>query len=148
MAQILCILSLGMRNGEHTSSTAGAATLTPRQRLRIAGITLLVELQHRIKRHVRVYFSMVRRRACCASFVKRSTSVNTTTAMREQNMLKMANLANPKGTIHIHGYKQQWQPYPSYSIPSESFPLFHNPEQIQGSQKSGLQDAMTGKLLI
>ena len=47
---------------EHTSSTVGAATLTPKQRLRIAGITLLVELQHKISRHVVVYFSIVLRK--------------------------------------------------------------------------------------
>ena len=33
----------------------------------------------KIKRHVVIYFSIVRRRACCASLVNLSTSVKTTT---------------------------------------------------------------------
>lgn len=64
---------------EPTSSTEGAATRIPRHLLLIAGITLLVELQHRIRRHVAMYFSIVRRNACWASLVRRSTSVSTTT---------------------------------------------------------------------
>ena len=64
----------------YTSSIEGAGTLTPRHLLRMAGMTLLVELQHRIRRHVAMYFSIVRRNACWASFVNLSTSVNTTTA--------------------------------------------------------------------
>jgi len=63
-----------------TSSCVGAATLTARHRLRIAGMTRVDELQHRMRRHVPQYFSIVRLRACCASFVNRSTSVNNTTA--------------------------------------------------------------------
>ena len=47
-----------------TSSVVGAATLTPKHRLRIAGMTLLVELQHKISLHVAVYFSIVRRKEC------------------------------------------------------------------------------------
>ena len=69
---------------KHTSSTVGAATLTPKQRLRIAGITLLVELQHKISRHVVVYFSIVLRKECWASFVSLSTSVNTTTVKKNK----------------------------------------------------------------
>lgn len=69
---------------KHTSSVVGAATLTPKQRLRIAGMTLLVELQHKISRHVAVYFSIVRRKECWASFVSLSTSVNTTTINNEK----------------------------------------------------------------
>ena len=69
-----------MHNSYFTSSIVGAATLTPRQRLRMAGMTLLVELQQRIIRHVAMYFSMVLLRACWASLVSRSTSVSTTTA--------------------------------------------------------------------
>ena len=63
-----------------TSSKDGAATLSPRHLLLIAGMTLLVELQHKINLQLAMYFSMVRRRACWASFVRRSTSVSTTTA--------------------------------------------------------------------
>ena len=62
-----------------TSSTVGAATRMIRQRLLMAGITLLVELQHSMSLHVLMYFSIVRLRACWAFFVSLSTSVNTTT---------------------------------------------------------------------
>lgn len=62
-----------------TSSMLGAGTRTPRQRLRTAGITLLGELQQRISRQDATYFSMVRRKACCASLVSRSTSDRITT---------------------------------------------------------------------
>ena len=57
----------------------GAATRTARQRDRMAGITLLVEFVTRTTRQVAMYFSIVRRSACWASFVSRSTSVSTTT---------------------------------------------------------------------
>lgn len=62
-----------------TSSTAGAGILTPRHRLRMAGMTLDVEFAQRISLQVAIYFSMVRRRPCCASLVSLSTSVRTTT---------------------------------------------------------------------
>ena len=63
-----------------TSSRLGAATLIPRHLLLMAGMTLLVELQHRTSRQVAMYFSMVLRKACWASFDSLSTSVKTTTA--------------------------------------------------------------------
>jgi len=67
-------------HGTSTSSCVGAATLTARQRLRIAGMTRVDELQHKIRRQVAQYFSIVRLSACWASFVNRSTSVSNTTA--------------------------------------------------------------------
>ena len=57
----------------------GAGTLTARHLLLMAGISLLVELQTSIRRHVPVYSSMVRLNACWASLVSLSTSVSTTT---------------------------------------------------------------------
>ena len=47
-----------------TSSMLGAGTRTARHRLRIGGITLDVELQHKINLQVDIYFSMVLRKAC------------------------------------------------------------------------------------
>lgn len=74
-----------MKKGLHfsklTSSTLGRGTLTARHLLLIGPITFEVELQHRISRHVNIYLSIVRRRACCASLVSRSTSVNSTTVI-------------------------------------------------------------------
>lgn len=46
------------------SSTFGADTLMPKQRLRIAGITRDVEFTHKMMRQVAIYFSIVRRNAC------------------------------------------------------------------------------------
>lgn len=70
-----------MQTGKITSSTEGAGTRIPKHRLFIAGITLLVELQHKMSRHVAMYFSIVRRSACWASFVSLSTSVSNTTTI-------------------------------------------------------------------
>lgn len=67
----------------NTSSILGAATLIPKHLLRMAGMTLLVDTQHRISLQVDMYFSMVRRRACWASFVSLSTSVKRTTEWRD-----------------------------------------------------------------
>ncbi len=50
----------------------------------MAGMTLLVELHTSTSLQVAVYFSIVRRRACWASFVSLSTSVRTTTGGRER----------------------------------------------------------------
>jgi len=57
-----------------TSCLVGAATLIGRQRLLMAGMTRLVDVQMRINLHEETYFSMVRLRACWASFVSLSTS--------------------------------------------------------------------------
>lgn len=62
-----------------TSSVLGRGTLIARQRLRIGPITLEVEVEHKMRRQVPMYFSIVRRRACWASFVSLSTSVSNTT---------------------------------------------------------------------
>lgn len=62
-----------------TSSTLGRGTLTARHLLLMGAITFEVELQHRISRQVNMYFSIVRRKACWASLVRRSTSVSSTT---------------------------------------------------------------------
>ena len=64
-----------------TSSLVGAATRIPKHRLLMAGMTLLVELQQSTSLHVAMYFSIVLRRACCASLVSWSTSVRTTTVV-------------------------------------------------------------------
>lgn len=66
-----------------TSSILGAATLIPKHLLLMAGMTLLVDTQHRISLQVDMYFSIVRRRACWASFVSLSTSVKRTTEWRK-----------------------------------------------------------------
>jgi hypothetical protein len=52
----------------------GAGTRIPRHRDRTGSITLDKHVATRISRQVAVYFSIVRRNAACASFVKRSTS--------------------------------------------------------------------------
>lgn len=62
-----------------TSSVLGRGTLTARQRLWIGPMTLEVEVEQRMRRQVAMYFSIVRRKACWASFVSLSTSVSTTT---------------------------------------------------------------------
>lgn len=65
-----------------TSSVLGRGTLTARQRLLIGPMTLEVEVEHRMSRQVLMYFSIVRRKACWASFVSLSTSVSNTTEDR------------------------------------------------------------------
>lgn len=62
-----------------TSSVLGRGTLIARQRLRIGPMTLEVEVEQRMRRQVYMYFSIVRRKACWASFVSLSTSVSNTT---------------------------------------------------------------------
>jgi hypothetical protein len=52
------------------SCTLGAATLTSRHLLLIGAMMLLVLLASRIKRRFGLYFSIVRRRAACASRVR------------------------------------------------------------------------------
>lgn len=47
-----------------TSSMLGAGTRTARHLLRIGGITLDVELQHKMSLQVDMYFSIVLRKAC------------------------------------------------------------------------------------
>lgn len=74
----------------------------------MAGITLLVELQHRISRHVAVYFSIVLRKECWASFVSLSTSVNTTTVKQYKQqcdihlifLVKLTYCTLKNSTIH------------------------------------------------
>lgn len=68
-----------------TSSVLGRGTLIAKQRLLIGPITLEVELQQRMRRQVDIYFSMVRRKACWASFVSLSTSVSNTTEKQWTN---------------------------------------------------------------
>lgn len=64
-----------------TSCWVGAATRMPRHRDRMAGMTWEMELAESIRRHVEMYFSIVRRSACWASFVRRSTSSSRITAI-------------------------------------------------------------------
>lgn len=47
-------------------------------------MTLEVEVEHRMRRHVLMYFSIVRRSACWASFVSLSTSVSNTTEKQKE----------------------------------------------------------------
>lgn len=65
-----------------TSSVLGRGTLTARQRLLIGSMTLEVDVEQRMMRQVDMYFSIVRRKACWASFVSLSTSVSNTTERR------------------------------------------------------------------
>ena len=73
---------------------AGAGTRTPRHRLRMAGMTLEVELAQRIMRQEAMYFSMVRRSPCCASLLSLSASVSTTTECKNKVTLINTFLAN------------------------------------------------------
>mmetsp|Transcript_11332 Transcript_11332/g.42029 ORF Transcript_11332/g.42029 Transcript_11332/m.42029 type:complete len:258 (+) Transcript_11332:171-944(+) len=57
-----------------TASSEGAATLMGKHRLLTASSTFETELQIKIKRHACEYFSIVRRKPCCASFDSLSTS--------------------------------------------------------------------------
>lgn len=68
-----------LRHLHFTSSVLGRGTLIARQRLLIGPMTLEVEVEHKMRRQVPMYFSIVRRRACWASFVSLSTSVSNTT---------------------------------------------------------------------
>ena len=69
-----------------TSSMLGRGTRMARQRLLIGPMTLEVELQQRMRRQVDMYFSIVRRSACWASLVRRSTSVSNTTERERDNL--------------------------------------------------------------
>lgn len=69
-----------------TSSVLGRGTLIARQRLRIGPMTLEVEVEQRMRRQVPMYFSIVRRKACWASFVSLSTSVSNTTENKSEHI--------------------------------------------------------------
>lgn len=73
-------------DGRRTSSVVGRGTLMARHRLRIGPMTLEVDVEHRIRRQVAMYFSIVRRKACWASFVSLSTSVSSTTEGTDQHV--------------------------------------------------------------
>mmetsp|Transcript_33805 Transcript_33805/g.84243 ORF Transcript_33805/g.84243 Transcript_33805/m.84243 type:complete len:227 (-) Transcript_33805:280-960(-) len=60
-------------------SAEGAAMRTQRQRERMGAITRQALLHVIMMRQVVMYFSIVRRRACCASLERLSTSLSTTT---------------------------------------------------------------------
>mmetsp|Transcript_25927 Transcript_25927/g.58908 ORF Transcript_25927/g.58908 Transcript_25927/m.58908 type:complete len:204 (-) Transcript_25927:285-896(-) len=60
------------------SSCDGAAMRMQTQRERMGAITLHGLVQQRSSLHVPMYFSMVRRSACCAGLLSRSTSFRTT----------------------------------------------------------------------
>ena len=88
----------------NTSSSVGAATLTPKHRLLIAGMTLLVELQHKMILHVATYFSIVLLKACWASFVSRSTSINTTTKRQDKSFKNVICSSHAEMFINmVHG---------------------------------------------
>lgn len=61
------------------SSPVGDATRMPKHRLRTGSMTLHGDWQQRMRRHVAVCRSIVRRRACCAECERRSTSVSRIT---------------------------------------------------------------------
>ena len=68
-----------MRERPRTSSAFGAATRMRRHRERMGAMSLLVLFAHRMRRMFDMYFSIVRRRAACASRVSESASWITTT---------------------------------------------------------------------
>ncbi len=71
-----------------TSSLEGALILMLRHRDRTASITFEALLQHRTRRHAALYFSIVRRRECCASFDNLSTSFRTSTGVNDKTKHK------------------------------------------------------------
>lgn len=83
------------------SSSDGDGTRIPRQRLRMAGITCEMELAHNISRQVAMYFSIVRRKACWASFVNLSTSVSNITVTWETNLIEIFEYDHVVGWITI-----------------------------------------------
>lgn len=70
------------------SEIDGAGTLIPKHRDLIAGRTRDVEFAQSISLHVATYFSIVRRRACCASLVSWSTLVSSTTDINQYHCEK------------------------------------------------------------
>lgn len=68
-----------------TCSIEGAATRMRRHRLFIGAMSLLVLFAQRIIRIFDMYFSIVRRRAACASRDNESASLIITTARRGQS---------------------------------------------------------------
>lgn len=82
------IMSISKSTPRHqirlTSSVLGRGTLIARQRLLIGPMTLEVEVEQRMSLQVAMYFSIVRRKACWASFVSLSTSVSNTTEKRKK----------------------------------------------------------------
>ena len=70
------------------SSVLGKGTLTARHRLWIGPMTFEVEVEHRMRRQVAIYFSIVRRKACWASLVSLSTSVSKTTEKKDNSVLQ------------------------------------------------------------
>ena len=71
--------SIQHRTGTRTSSASGAATRINRHRLLIGEIRRLVLLAQRMIRMLDMYFSIVLRRAACASRDRESASLITTT---------------------------------------------------------------------
>lgn len=69
-----------------TSSGAGAATRMRRQRLLIGAMSRLVLLAQRMIRMLDMYFSIVRRRAACASRDRESASLMMTTGCELQGV--------------------------------------------------------------
>lgn len=59
-----------------------------KQRLKIGAINLLVLFAHRMIRMFVIYFSMVRRRAACASLVNESASFMITTGEPNSQLKK------------------------------------------------------------
>ena len=63
----------GLGNGRRAVLGVGVQNL-PKHLLLIAGIILLTELVHNITLHLAIYFSIVLRKACCASLDNLSAS--------------------------------------------------------------------------
>jgi hypothetical protein len=86
------------------SDCDGAETRIPRQRERTGSMTLLRLFATRIRRQVAVYFSMVRRRAACASLVSLSTSESNNTFQVRVASLEAAVIAKVVQEVKSGGY--------------------------------------------
>lgn len=71
--------------GQYTSAFDGTGTRMMKHRLLMGPMMRLDELQQRTKRRLALYFSIVRRRPCCASLLSRSASRITATAICRPN---------------------------------------------------------------
>lgn len=61
-------------------------------------MTFEVEVEHRMRRQVAIYFSIVRRKACWASLVSLSTSVSKTT--EKKNIIVYYSLPEPEDGVN------------------------------------------------
>lgn len=82
------------------SSVLGKGTLTARHRLWMGPMTFEVEVEHRMRRQVAIYFSIVRRKACWASLVSLSTSVSKTTESKSMTIMYYS-LQEPEDGVRL-----------------------------------------------